>query len=244
MARKAAPSKRSSLTPFYAILGVVAVIGGGALLLQAFGGGTAATEPIPVEIDPEELSRVQGMAIGREDAPVVMYEFADFQCPGCGQFAAFVTPLIKERLVSEGLVRYVYYDFPLVSIHPNSFLAARAGRCANAQEGFWEYHDLLYGRQPTWAVMVDPARYFVDLAREGGLDASAFESCLRSDQFAEEVSRSLRFGETLGVNGTPTLFVNGKRLPQTPSFSELEQIVRAEAGMAAPTTDSLESAGS
>lgn len=233
MAKNPAPQKRSSLTPLYAILGIIALVGVGALVSQAIGGGSAAMEPVEVAIDPAELARVQGIAIGPENAPVEIYEFADFQCPGCGQFAAFVAPLIKDRLVGEGLVRFVYYDFPLIQIHRNAFVAARAGRCANAQSRFWEYHDLLYGRQPTWSAMGDPTGYFVDLAGEVGVDARAFEECLRSDQFAEEVTRSLRLGESLGVNGTPTLFVNGKRLAQTPSFSELEQIVREEVGAAA-----------
>jgi protein-disulfide isomerase len=191
---------------------------------------------VEVAIDPAELSRVQGISIGREDAPVVIYEFADFQCPACGQYASFVTPLIKERLVEPGLVRYVYYDFPLVRAHPHAFLAARAGRCANEQGKFWGYHDLVYARQPTWSALSDATDFFVDLAREAGLDEERFEACLRSDRYAEEVTRSLRLGESLGVQGTPTLFVNGKRLPNPPTFEELEQIVRQEAGVASAAT--------
>jgi protein-disulfide isomerase len=216
--------------PFYVLLGVVALVGAGVLLYQLFGRGDLATEPVAVEIDPAELSRVQGVAIGEENAPVVIYEFADFQCPGCGQYATFVMPLVKERLVQEGLVRYVYYDFPLTSIHEHAFLASRAGRCANEQGRFWEYHDLLYARQPRWASARNAADLFVDYAAELGLDRAAFASCLRSDRFADEVTRSLRLGESLGVQGTPTIFINGKRLPQIPSFQQLEQIVREEAG--------------
>lgn len=229
--------ERSSLTPLYVILGVVALAGIGVLLFQLSRGDAGATEPVPVSIDPTALQRVQGVAIGREDAPVVIYEFADFQCPGCSQFAAFVAPLIKERLVEPGLVRYVHYDFPLTSIHRHAFLAARAARCADEQGRFWEYHDLLYGRQPQWSEAGDAAGRFIDYAAETGLDESAFESCLRSDRFAEEVTRSLRFGESLDIPGTPTLIINGKRLPQTPSFSELERIVREEAGVAADTAE-------
>lgn len=230
MARSPASSDRSPLTPFYVILGLVAVVGAGILLFQVFGQEEPATEPIEVAIDPAELQRVQGISIGEEDAPVVIYEFADFQCPGCGQFASFVTPLIKERLVEPGLVRYVYYDFPL-AMHPHAFLAARAARCANEQGRFWEYHDILYARQPTWAAQTNATGTFVELAGEVGLDEAEFEACLRSDRYAEEVTRSLRLGESLGVTGTPTIFVNGRRLPNIPSFSRLEEIVRSEAGM-------------
>jgi protein-disulfide isomerase len=226
-------SQRNPLTPFYLILAVVALVGVIVLVTQLRGaGGEAALEPVPVDIDPAEISRVQGIAIGREDAPVVIYEFADFQCPACAQFAVFITPLIKERLVETGMVRYVHYDFPLPN-HPHAFLAARAARCANEQGRFWEYHDLLYGRQSTWYGMRNAVDFFVDLGREAGLDQRAFENCVRSDQYQEEVSRSLSLGQALGVNATPTLFVNGRRLQQIPgNYSALEQIILAEAGAA------------
>jgi protein-disulfide isomerase len=228
-------SQRNPLTPFYVVLAVVALIGVVVLLTQLRrSGGQAALSPIPVQIDPSEISRVQGVAMGREDAPVVIYEFADFQCPACAQFATFYTPLIKERLVQTGTVRYVYYDFPLAQ-HPHAFVAARAARCADEQGRFWEYHDLLYGRQSTWYNMRNAVDFFVDLGREAGLDQRQFESCVRSDRYQEEVSRSLRLGEALGVTGTPTLFVNGRRLQQIPgSYSSLEQIILSEAGTAAP----------
>lgn len=234
MARRPAKPQRPPLTPFYLVLGLVALVGLGVILYQVLGGGgTAATEPVPVEIDEAELARVQGIGMGREDAPVVIYEFADFQCPGCAGFASFVAPLIKQRLVDPGLVRYVYYDYPLTQIHPHAFLASRAGRCANEQGRFWEYHDRLYARQATWAAMGDPTDFFIDLAADAGLDRGQFADCLRSDRYAEEVTRNMRLGEALGVPGTPTLFVNMKRLDQIPSFAELEALVRAEAGQAA-----------
>jgi protein-disulfide isomerase len=182
---------------------------------------------------------VPGISMGREDAPVVIYEFADFQCPGCGQFASFTAPLVKERLVDTGQVRFVYYDYPLISLHPNAFLAARAGRCANEQERFWDYHDVLYARQPTWSPMRDPTDTFVEMADELGLDSDAFESCLRSDRYQEEVSRSIQLAEMLGVRSTPTLFVNMKRidLQSIPTYSDVEGFVRDAMG-SAPAPDS------
>lgn len=226
--------KRSSLTPFYALLGVVALAGIGVLLFQLYGREPGATEPVPVVMDPAALQRVQGVSVGREDAPVVVYEFADFQCPGCGQFAAFTVPLIKQRFVDSGQVRYVYYDYPLVSIHQNSFLAARAGRCAKEQGRFWEMHDYLYAKQPEWSIERDPTELFVGYAEQAGANADAFEACLRSDRYAREVTESMRLAESLGVQGTPTLFINGKRLDQTPSVAELDRLIRAELGGAMP----------
>jgi protein-disulfide isomerase len=225
-----------SLTPFYIVLGLVAVVGIGFLLSRSKGGGAgnAALAPTAVEVDPAEMAQVKGISIGRDDAPVVIYEFADFQCPGCGQFATFVTPLIRERLVEPGLVRFVYYDFPL-AMHPYSFLASRAARCANEQGKFWEYSDVLYGRQPRWSIERSaPVASFIEYAGEIGLDRPAFEACLKSDRYADEVTRNLRLGESLHVQGTPTLFINGKQLSGIPDFAQLEKIVRDEAGSAAP----------
>jgi protein-disulfide isomerase len=231
VARKPVKQPRS-MQPFYIGLGVVALLGVAFILWQASGrGGSAATEPVQVVIDPAELARVQGISLGRADAPVVIYEFADFQCPGCGQFASFTSPLVKERLIDPGLVRLVYYDFPL-PIHPNAFLASRAGRCANEQERFWEYHDVLYARQPTWSSLGNPIDFFVELAEELGIDDDAFESCLRSDRYQEEISRNIQLGQMLGVGGTPTLFVNMQRVQQNtiPTYAEVEAYVSQAMG--------------
>lgn len=234
--RSPAPASRgSSLTPFYVILGVVALAGIGILVFQLLQKGGGATEPVQVTMDPAALQRVQGISVGREDAPVVIYEFADFQCPGCGQFAAFTVPVIKQRYVDAGTVRYVYYDYPLIQLHSNAFLAARAGRCANEQNRFWEFHDYLYGKQPEWSNERNPTDLFVGYAEQVGIDGDSFETCLRSDRYAREVTESMRLGESLGVQGTPTLFINGKRLPEVPGPAELDRLIKAELGGAAPT---------
>jgi len=227
-----APAKggRSPLTPFYAILALVALAGLGVLLYQVLGRAQPTLEPVAVAMDPAEVARAPGVGAGPEDAPVVIYEFADFQCPGCAQFATFVAPLIKERYVDQGLVRYVYYDFPLTQIHQHAFLASRAGRCADEQGRFWEYHDVLYGRQARWSASRDATPLFLDYADEVGLDRRAFEQCLRSDRYAREITQNIQLGQSLGVQGTPTLFVNGKRLPTVPAFRDLERIIQEEMG--------------
>lgn len=243
MARKEAKPKSSSLTPFYGALALVAVLGIGLIAYQLFArGGSAATEPVDVEIDPSELSSVRGIEIGDPNAPVVMYEFADFQCPACAQYANLYAPMVKERLVETGLVRYVHYDYPLIQIHPHAFLAARAGRCANEQGKFWEWHDIVYARQVRWTAMSDASDVFIDIGEEVGMDRGEFEACVRSDRFADEVTRSMRLGDSMGVPGTPTIFVNMRRLQQIPSIEQLEAMVREEAGMAADTEAAEEAA--
>jgi protein-disulfide isomerase len=214
-----AAKKRSSLTPLYLLLGLIVVAGAGVLFTQSRGGAEVAREPVAVNISPAELQRLPGMSIGRPDAPLTILEFADFQCGGCAQWATFMEPLIKERLVNTGKARYVFYDFPL-NIHPNAFLAARAGRCANDQGKFWEYHGALFQNQAAWSAERDPAKLFIQYSGGAGLDSGRFEECLRSDRFAREVSESTKLGESLGVGGTPTIFVNGQRLQGAPGSYE------------------------
>jgi protein-disulfide isomerase len=233
-----AAKKRSSLTPLYLLLGLIVVAGAGVLFTQSRKtAGNTAKAPVVVNISPEELQRLPGMSLGNADAPLTILEFADFQCPGCGQWATFMEPLIRERLVNTGRARYVFYDFPL-PMHQNGFLASRSARCANEQGKFWEYHDVLFHNQGKWSFEEDPVPMYVEYAKGVGIDGGRFEECVRSDRFAKEVSESSKLGETLGVNGTPTIFVNNQRLQAVPAnFGELtaalEKIAPGSTGTAA-----------
>jgi protein-disulfide isomerase len=219
--------RRSSLTPFYVILGLVLLAGIGVLATQlGKGGGDAATAPVPVALTPEQLQRVPGISVGSASAPITIFEFADFQCPACGRWATFIEPVIKERLVNTGKARYVFYDFPLGGNHVHSFLAARAGRCANEQGKFWEYHQALFARQNDWSFERSAEEKLLEYGQAVGLDGDKFEGCLRSDKYAREVSESKSLGESLGVDGTPSIYVNGQKITPPSSYSELEQQLR------------------
>ncbi len=229
------PKRRNPLLPlFYVILGVVALGGAWFLFKQmGGGGGTPATTLQPVVMSPEQLQRVPGISSGQPNAPVVIMEFADFQCPGCGGFARFSKPLIQDY-INDGTVRFVWYDFPLVQIHRNAMLAARAGRCANEQNQFWPFHDYVFGQQGEWSESTDAVDLFIGYAQQAGLDREAFATCLRSDKYQKEVSESYELGNTLGVTGTPTLFINGKKVQETPDTrAEWDELIRQEAGTAA-----------
>jgi len=230
--KSAAPASPNRL---YLIIGVVvvAVVAAGLFLTRAGGGG--ATAPVDIAMDAADLQRARGIPMGPDTAPVELHEFADFQCPACMQFSTFVHPLIKERLIDQGLLRIVRYDFPLINSHPHAFLAARAARCADESGRFWEYHDVLYSRQPTWSIQRDPSADFISYAELLGLPAGPFEDCLSSDRHAEEVTRNLRLGESLGVNGTPSFMLNGERA-SFGDYTQLEQRVYELAGRTPPAT--------
>lgn len=205
--------KRSGTARFYLILGLVAAACIIALTYSLSSGRTSAATAEPVELDiPDAQTLVQlaqGVQKGDPDAPVTILEFADYQCPACSQYAQMVAPQVDERLVQTGRAKYVFYDFPIVSGHPNSFLAARAARCAGDQDRYWEYHDHLFRTQGRWSSMGSVVGTFVDYAEELGLDRGEFEACLRSDKFADVVTANLELGRQLGIPGTPSFLVRG-----------------------------------
>jgi protein-disulfide isomerase len=223
-----APTPRRSLKPFYILLGLVLAAGILVFATQFIRGkGEGANQGVAVTLSPDELQRVKGISLGRDDAPITIYEFADFQCPHCAEFVWKVEPLIRDSLVNTGKVRYVFYEFPVG--FKWSVLSARSGRCAQEQGKFWPYHDLLYARQSEWAFEKDPAALFAQYARQVGLDAGKFESCVRSNQYVKEVSESSQLGQSLGVQGTPTIFVNGRKMDTPSNYRDFENQVRSMA---------------
>lgn len=222
---------------FYAALGVL-VVGGVAFLLTAGGG---EPEPLPPMTQADlDVAPDSGAAVvdGPEDAPVVLLEFADYQCPHCARLSALPGPAIRRDYVREGLVQWRFYDFPLSS-QTNAVPAALAARCAENQGRFWEMHDLLYARQNQWAGSGSPRGHFEDYAEEVGLDVEAWGTCYVERQPLSEVMGSRRFGEQKGVSGTPTVFVNGQRVSDW-SYQSLQSVIEAELESAGASSGSGE----
>ena len=151
------------------------------------------TKPIP------DRDHIQGNV----DAPFTLVEYGDYECPFCGE----AYPIIKE--VQERLgdkLCFAYRNFPLAQIHPHAVHAAEAAEAASAQERFWEMHDALFENQQALEDE-DIARYAEDL----GLDARRLMTEVLMDQYMPRVQEDFKSGARGGVNGTPTLFINGER---------------------------------
>ena len=238
--RKAKPA--SGLKNFYWILGLLAVVGVAALAWVVVKGrtGDAAMEPVAVEgaQDPQALvAKAQGVSVGPENAPVKMLVFSDFQCPYCGTFALQVAPVLKHEFVTSGKLQIVYYDFPLGGSHRFSFLASRAARCAGDHQKFWEYHDMLFARQADWSFAPNPpVGQFVDLGKEVGITDKTFEQCVKSDKYQDVVSANRTLGERLLVNATPTVFMNGRKVPSNSvlDIKALRDLIVASGGAVTP----------
>ena len=191
---------------FWAVLGIVAVGGVGGLLLA----GNGSPEPLgplsQADVDVEADSGAYAAAVGPADAPVTVREFADYTCPHCARFAALPGPALRRDYARSGQVRMLFYDFPLRR-QGNSIPSALAARCAGAQGEYWAMHDKLFSEQGDWVREGSPEGTFADYADELGLDVGAFNECYSERRFLEEIMASRRYGDQLGVTGTPALFV-------------------------------------
>lgn len=143
---------------------------------------------------------------GSPDAPIVMYEYSDFQCPFCNRYFVQTEPAIDESYVRGGQVRVVFRDFPLVDLHPNAPAAHVASLCAADQgaEPYWEMHARLFQTQSEWNQNSDAAAYFAELAETIGLDMESYQSCIDSGSKDALVAAGVAEARTLGFSGTPS----------------------------------------
>ncbi|MEA2528231.1 MAG: formate-nitrite transporter family protein [Thermomicrobiales bacterium] len=141
--------------------------------------------------------------LGPPDAPLTLVEYADFECPFCGD-AFGIVKAVRSRLGDQ--LRFVFRHFPVPQVHPHAQRAAEAAEAAAAQGKFWEMHDYLFTHQPSLEGP-DLIRYAGSL----GLDAERFAGELRDRAYAARVREDVTSGASSGVEGTPTFFVNGRR---------------------------------
>ena len=169
-------------------------------------------------------------ALGDARAKVTIIEFGDYQCPSCRMFWHDVEPRLKKDYIDTGKVRLVFRDFPIVEIHPDAMLAALAAQCSVDQGKYWEMHDKIFREQYNRGD--DLVRFKVaDLkkwARDIRLDAAAFDTCLDSARYKDEVAKDKADGDSVGVPGTPMFFINGRGLGGAQAFPAFKKIIDEE----------------
>ena len=178
----------------------------------------AANQPISAELQ-KEIAAVEAPSFGPADAPVTVVVFSDFQCPYCSK-AADVAHVVREKY--EGKVRFVFRQFPL-SFHKDAHLAAEASLAAHAQGKFWEFHDQLFENQKKLS-REDLESY----AKALGLNMKKFKAALDDGTYQAAVDADFALGsKKVGVSGTPSMFINGKRAKNATSASAVSAEINA-----------------
>jgi len=170
--------------------------------------------------------RLAAPVLGQAGAPVVVQEYGDFQCPSCGAFFRTIEPRVREAYIATGRARLEWHDFPWIG--PESRDAANAARCAQVQGHFWEYHDLLYGRQAGENSGAFSRNRLKAIGQELGLDANAFDGCVEAGTYAGTVQADLGQVRSLGFTGTPTFIIGSRRIVGAQPFEVFAAAIEAE----------------
>ncbi len=212
------PVQKKSILPFVIIGVVLAVLVIGAALMfrssdnsngsSSNSTGVSATKPLTGAPNPGLPGALPMHVKGVEGAAITLEEFGDFQCPPCGNLH---TSLLKIEDDYGARLRVIFRNFPL-SMHKNAFAAARAAEAAQDQGKYWAMHDLIYANQKEWSDSPEPRPMFQNYARRLDLDVERFKTDMEKSETAARIVADQRRGNSLGVNGTPTVFINGREL--------------------------------
>lgn len=148
--------------------------------------------------------------LGPANAPIKLEEFGDFECPPCGMFHP-----ILEQMHSEfgDKIQITFREFPLVPTHQHALAAASAAEAAALQGKFWEMHNMLYEHQNEWKTQFDVRTVFEGYAKQIGIDVERYKHDVGGDLVAQRIFQDGKRGHSLGVKGTPTVFMNGREVP-------------------------------
>jgi len=163
-------------------------------------------KPVVQGVPGAEPAHVAGPA----NAPVRLEEFGDFECPPCGIFH----PILKQMQEEFGdKLQVTFREFPLVPAHQHALAAASAAEAAGLQGKFWEMHHLLYDHQNEWKKEFNVRPIFEGYAKQIGLDVERYKTDMNGDLVAQRIFADGKRGHSLGVSGTPTVFINGREVP-------------------------------
>lgn len=183
----------------------------------AFIGDALAQTPSPADL--AQAGPLGDVVMGKADAPVTIIEYASMTCSHCATFHNTVYPEMKKKYIDTGKVKYILREFPLDPLAAAGFMLAR---CA----GNDKYHamvEMLFNKQKEWVVQ-NPIPPLLALAQQAGFTKDSFESCLKDQKTLEAIESVRTHGaEKLGVNSTPTFFINGKQFRGTMTMAELDK---------------------
>jgi protein-disulfide isomerase len=196
------------------------------LLLGYFAYKTYAffSAPVPdVAKEPIKVAETDWIK-GENQAQITLIEYGDFQCPACGAYYPLVKKILEDYPDD---LRVVFRHFPLPS-HKNAYKAAIVAEAAGKQDQFWQMHNILFEKQDEWSVAQDPNDIFLSYAQDLGLDKSKFSDDLNDAGIKEKIDADMFSGNKLGVNATPTFFLEGKKLKSVSGYEEFSSFIEEE----------------
>lgn len=196
------------------VIAVIVVLGLGGLIMFTKKDSVSVDNIDPSKIIQSENGSIGDHIYGKTDAKIVVFEYADYQCPGC---AAAYTTVSSIQALYKDKVAFVFRNFPLTTIHPNALAAASVAEAAGQQGKFWEMHDLLFSQRDSWVNLSTSQRgdVFLGYAKQLGLDTDKFTTDQSSKAVSEKISRDRALGGKVGVDSTPSFFIGSEQVDST-----------------------------
>lgn len=202
-------------------------IGGGIILVIAafwaivnFTGSSSPSEQLIPNMPPVTSKDLQ---TGDLKSKVTLTEYADFQCPACGLYHPVVKQLLKDF---KGKIHFVYRTFPLTQVHQNAIASALTAVAAANQGEFWEMHDMLFEHQDAWNTVQNPQSVFDGYAQQLGLNRDQFHKDIADLKTKKFIMDEENAGLAIGVNSTPTFFLNGKQITTPQGYDAFKQVIQ------------------
>ncbi|MGB9608872.1 MAG: DsbA family protein [Minisyncoccia bacterium] len=176
------------------------------------------------QLDLAEVLKINSndVILGDPKAPITLIEYSDYQCPFCEKFFNESEMLLRKEFIETGKVKMIYRDFPLPG-HPYAQPAALAANCAKDQGKFWTYHDVIFQKQNELANLD-----YVKIAEDLKMNTKDFKQCLDSKKYQDKIKKDYENGVKIGVNGTPTFFLNGKQIVGAQPYEVFKSAIESE----------------
>jgi protein-disulfide isomerase len=212
----------NSAQRFYVVLALV-VVAGGLLIVRAARAPRVRANVTTAPITP---AQAEGYLLGNANAPVQILEFADFECPACGNFSVITEPDVRARIINTGLASYRFFDFPL-QMHKNTIAASNAAACAADQGKFWEMHDELFRNQPEWngEATDNPKKVFLGYVKALGINSDSWEKCFDAQTHQPRILANQAEGARRNVQSTPTFVIGTRMIPGGMSYDVFKAYV-------------------
>ncbi|HSA83386.1 MAG TPA: thioredoxin domain-containing protein [Patescibacteria group bacterium] len=200
----------------------IAIVVGAAFLVGGKASPTAETQPLTEE-QTQKLIREDSYSKGAKNAKITIVEFGDYQCPACRDTYPIVEQILKEY---PNDIKFVFREFPLPS-HQHARLAANAAQAAGAQGKYYDMYGSLYQTQTEWTTTKDPMSLFETYAKNIGLDVEQFTQDVKDKKYDDKVQEGINDGYAVGVQATPTFFINGEYIRGGLPYDQLKARIEA-----------------